>query len=46
MALFQFDLRAALADRIDPVEDDFVMVRVDTSLGERSAICGRQGIGT
>jgi hypothetical protein len=45
MALFQFDFRTALADRIDPVEDDFVMIRIDASLGECGAVCGRQGVG-
>lgn len=41
MTLFQFDFCAALADRIDPIEDNFVMVRIDTSLGERSSVRGR-----
>lgn len=44
MTLLQFDFRTALADRVDPVENNFVMVRIDTSLSERSSICGRQGI--
>jgi hypothetical protein len=44
MTLLQFDFCTALANGIDPVEDDFVMVRIDASLGERSSICGRQGV--